>query len=111
MGCRSGNAESRAAAAQDWFCKDQHTSHRVWVPLLGFWAVRGSERQARLPQCCVGCQWLLSIAGISVSSLSDNLFVLHVHCEDNKQKVKEAQPPFLYPSLKVLKVQSTEDPA
>ncbi|KAF2981535.1 hypothetical protein EK904_007222 [Melospiza melodia maxima] len=24
--------------------------------------------------------------GISVSSLSDNLFVLHVHCEDNKQK-------------------------
>lgn len=30
---------------------------------------------------------LLSLAGISVSSLSDNLFVLHVHCEDNKQKV------------------------
>ncbi|KYO25370.1 unconventional myosin-Ic-like [Alligator mississippiensis] len=26
------------------------------------------------------------VAGISVSSLSDNLFVLHVHCEDNKQK-------------------------
>lgn len=37
----------------------------------------------------VGCQMvaLLSVAGISVSSLSDNLFVLHVHCEDNKQKV------------------------
>lgn len=40
-------------------------------------------------QSQVGCQMvaLLSVAGISVSSLSDNLFVLHVHCEDNKQKV------------------------
>uniref|UniRef100_A0A8B9TNK9 Unconventional myosin-Ic n=1 Tax=Anas platyrhynchos TaxID=8839 RepID=A0A8B9TNK9_ANAPL len=28
-----------------------------------------------------------NLTGISVSSLSDNLFVLHVHCEDNKQKV------------------------
>uniref|UniRef100_A0A8C9EQU5 Myosin IC n=1 Tax=Pavo cristatus TaxID=9049 RepID=A0A8C9EQU5_PAVCR len=27
-----------------------------------------------------------NLTGISVSSLSDNLFVLHVHCEDNKQK-------------------------
>lgn len=31
---------------------------------------------------------LLCVAGISVSSLSDNLFVLHVKCEDNKQKVQ-----------------------
>lgn len=30
----------------------------------------------------------LSIAGISVSSLSDGLFVLHVPSDDNKQKVK-----------------------
>ena len=36
----------------------------------------------------LGVKWSLSIAGISVSSLSDNLFVLHVHCEDNKQKVE-----------------------
>lgn len=27
-----------------------------------------------------------NLTGISVSSLSDNLFVLHVKCEDNKQK-------------------------
>lgn len=26
-------------------------------------------------------------SGISVSSLSDGIFVLHVACEDNKQKV------------------------
>ncbi|KAL2297316.1 hypothetical protein Nmel_016615 [Mimus melanotis] len=29
-----------------------------------------------------------NLTGISVSSLSDNLFVLHVHCEDNKQKLR-----------------------
>lgn len=41
----------------------------------------------------------VSPPGISVSSLSDNLFVLHVHCEDNKQKVLGAHPSLLQPPL------------
>lgn len=65
---------SLCAASQLWgfLVRDQQLL-RSW-DRVSQWAVAGVKRP-------------FSIAGISVSSLSDNLFVLHVHCEDNKQKV------------------------
>lgn len=36
--------------------------------------------------------WLLCLTGISVSSLSDGIFVLHMPSEDRKQKVSGQLP-------------------
>uniref|UniRef100_A0A8V5H1Y5 Uncharacterized protein n=1 Tax=Melopsittacus undulatus TaxID=13146 RepID=A0A8V5H1Y5_MELUD len=52
-----------------------------------------------------------NLTGISVSSLSDNLFVLHVHCEDNKQKVPGLIHHFPTASRKGCKAQRAEDAA
>lgn len=47
-------------------------------------------------------------AGISVSSLSDGVFVLHVPSEDNKQKVKMRTPNCFAAVLKKEKKSPTE---
>lgn len=80
--CRVGPEASPLSPLQPLSCAG-------WKQLLHCW--RGCE-----PSQSRQCHRHSHLSpGISVSSLSDNLFVLHVHCEDNKQKVLGAHPSLL----------------